>query len=230
VQLIVERSGRIVQEFALGPAEVVIGRSQACDLVLAETGISRQHARVEPRSQGWALLDLGSTNGTQLNGQPLPAHQPHLLQPGDRITIGSFVLKVGVQQVEEVLEEAGEEPVTRDRLHPALLAAAVAAVILVLVGAVLLLVTMLGPGEQPVTPTVAGPMDQIMTALPVPTGFEEMITSVATLMPQGLPLPGFASESTPTPTPEAGRPRQRTAGQRPIPVPQPVARGNEPSQ
>jgi hypothetical protein len=78
------------------------------------------------------------------------------------------------------------------------------ALIVVLVGIVILVVSVLKPEEAP-TPTVAGPMEQIMTVLPVPTGFEEVITSVVTVIPTEFMLPGLFGP-TPTPTPGAAIP------------------------
>jgi hypothetical protein len=61
---------------------LLIGRDPtACSVVLDSGGISRQHLAVELSSDGWIATDLGSANGTLLNGVPLI--QPMLLQPGD---------------------------------------------------------------------------------------------------------------------------------------------------
>ncbi|NUP99566.1 MAG: DUF3662 domain-containing protein [Armatimonadetes bacterium] len=45
-----------------------IGRDPGCDLVIETEGVSRQHARVEPRGDHYVVTDLGSTNGTTVNG------------------------------------------------------------------------------------------------------------------------------------------------------------------
>lgn len=49
---------------------------------------SRRHAVIERRGAQFVLTDVGSINGTLLNGQRLQAHRPHALQPGDVVTIG----------------------------------------------------------------------------------------------------------------------------------------------
>ncbi len=71
---------------------VVIGRTPGADIVIADDFISSQHARVVPSGEDAVLEDLGSTNGTVLNGQRLTA--PQQLRPGDAIDIGSVKLKV----------------------------------------------------------------------------------------------------------------------------------------
>ena len=48
---------------------VTIGRLADCDVVLKDKGASRKHAQLKLRDDRWTLTDLGSTNGTRLNGQ-----------------------------------------------------------------------------------------------------------------------------------------------------------------
>lgn len=72
-----------------------IGRDSRCDLLIEDTTVSRWHARLERVAAGWVLTDLGSTNGTRLNGWRL--HHPVPIQPGDQVTFGSarFVMRPG---------------------------------------------------------------------------------------------------------------------------------------
>jgi len=63
-----------------------IGRLPDCDVVLKDKGASRQHAQVRQKDGIYTLTDLGSTNGTQLNGQTIQSRE---LRDGDRITIGA---------------------------------------------------------------------------------------------------------------------------------------------
>jgi len=72
---------------------IVIGRSPGADIVLGDDFVSGRHARVSPSGDGAVVEDLGSTNGTILNGQPLNASTT--LRPGDIIDIGAARLKVG---------------------------------------------------------------------------------------------------------------------------------------
>jgi Protein of unknown function (DUF3662)/FHA domain len=69
---------------------MTIGRLPECDVVVDDTGASRQHAEVRRTDAGFALTDLGSTNGTLVNGTPI---REHLLEDGDRITIGETDLE-----------------------------------------------------------------------------------------------------------------------------------------
>lgn len=68
-------------------AGAVIGRSRECDVVLDDSGISRRHAQIRPQGGGWAIEDLGSTNGLRVNGHRVQGAAQ--LQPGDRIEMGS---------------------------------------------------------------------------------------------------------------------------------------------
>ena len=75
------------RRLVVAPEGAVIGRSRDCDVVLDDAGISRRHAHVRPTMQGWAIEDLGSTNGVLLNGERLRGSRP--LQVGDRIELGT---------------------------------------------------------------------------------------------------------------------------------------------
>jgi Protein of unknown function (DUF3662)/FHA domain len=68
----------------------IIGRGHDANLRLSDPGVSRHHAQVELRSGGVYVEDLGSTNGTTLDGTPVTS--PMLMSSGQRITIGSTVL------------------------------------------------------------------------------------------------------------------------------------------
>jgi len=69
----------------LGEEPVVIGRSSDCDLRIRSTSISRKHARVDFRGDRYYITDLGSTNGTRINGEELT--ETRRLQIGDIISI-----------------------------------------------------------------------------------------------------------------------------------------------
>lgn len=74
--------------------DYVIGRSKDSDIMLPETKISRQHARLHVGEDGCWIMDLGSANGTQIEGKSLPANKNKPLASGQIFTIISFKLKV----------------------------------------------------------------------------------------------------------------------------------------
>lgn len=71
---------------------VIIGRSPDADLVIADDFVSSTHAKIVPTADGHLLEDLGSTNGTLVNGQP--ATRPLTVAAGDVIELGQNRLEV----------------------------------------------------------------------------------------------------------------------------------------
>ncbi len=71
----------------VGPTGATIGRSRQCDVVVSDPNVSRQHAEVRPRGGSWVVSDMGSTNGSSLNGRKLSG--PEVLKPGDEIEVGT---------------------------------------------------------------------------------------------------------------------------------------------
>jgi hypothetical protein len=69
-----------------------IGRDQSTGLALDDEQASRRHARVSAQGDLALLEDLGSTNGTYVNGQPIEG--PRVLRPGDRIRVGLTVIEL----------------------------------------------------------------------------------------------------------------------------------------
>jgi pSer/pThr/pTyr-binding forkhead associated (FHA) protein len=64
----------------------IIGRSPACSVVLPDTSVSSRHASLTLRDSRWWLEDLGSTNGTRINGRAV--EQQAVVTPGDDIEFG----------------------------------------------------------------------------------------------------------------------------------------------
>jgi len=89
------------QEFVLAKCSVSIGRLITNDVVLNDVRISRTHSRLECGPSGVVLVDLGSSNGTRVNGIQVDRAT---LKPGDTISLGSQQLKY---QVEEPSEDVG---------------------------------------------------------------------------------------------------------------------------
>lgn len=69
-----------------------IGRALACDFTLADLSVSRWHAKLHREEDHWMLSDLGSTNGTRLNGWRVTTGVP--VQPGDRVSFGSVTFVI----------------------------------------------------------------------------------------------------------------------------------------
>ncbi len=65
---------------------VTMGRASDCEIVLAERQISRYHARLEADDEGYLLRDLGSKNGTFVNGERVRG-QPYRLRDGDEVSL-----------------------------------------------------------------------------------------------------------------------------------------------
>lgn len=70
---------------------MTIGRGPANDLVLDLDDVSRQHARFTPEEDGWAVEDLGSTNGTLVNGAEIHSRTP--IRNGDLVKVGRAIFK-----------------------------------------------------------------------------------------------------------------------------------------
>lgn len=79
------------KEFVVG-AEATLGRGQGCQVQLAEPMVSQLHARLFRNDKGFHIEDLGSTNGTYLNGRKVGG--PSRLKKGDRLRVGPIELEV----------------------------------------------------------------------------------------------------------------------------------------
>jgi hypothetical protein len=69
----------------VGEEPVTIGRLPECDIILGDPNVSRRHAEIRRRGNGFVVVDLGSTNGTRVNGAGVKERQ---LADGDQITVG----------------------------------------------------------------------------------------------------------------------------------------------
>ena len=85
-----------------------IGRTRDCDLCLTDLSVSRMHALLVRREDGWVLSDLGSHNGTRLNGwlvrEPVPVHA------GDRVEFGSMAFIIAGDPLREPLAGDSDLP------------------------------------------------------------------------------------------------------------------------
>jgi hypothetical protein len=79
----------------VGPSGATIGRGRQADVVLNDPNVSRQHAEIRPRGGSWVLADLGSTNGSKLNGRQIEGSE--VLRDGDEIELGESVMTFTVE-------------------------------------------------------------------------------------------------------------------------------------
>lgn len=85
--------------------EIIIGRSSDLDMVLVEDMVSRRHAKISSTDSEVYIQDMGSTNGTFVNGEKIAGRA--LLQEGDRILVGTSIIKVvGVDAILAQTSEA----------------------------------------------------------------------------------------------------------------------------
>ena len=77
------------ERLQLSEAVVTIGRKPESTLQLGDPNVSRNHAEIRPHGNGWVLVDLGSTNGSRVNGNRVSTHELH---EGDEIAFGNTVL------------------------------------------------------------------------------------------------------------------------------------------
>jgi hypothetical protein len=98
-----ERPGRRGRAFVLAEGKrmpvaasgALVGRSRECDIVLADSNVSRRHAEIRPTGAGWTIEDLGSTNGVRVNGRA--ANGPTPIEAGDRIDVGTVEVRFEVE-------------------------------------------------------------------------------------------------------------------------------------
>ncbi len=88
-RLIVRRGPRPNEIYELNQGVVTLGRDITNDIVINDPEVSRHHCRLTQGGGGYTLEDLGSTNGTFVNGQRLTGARP--LQPGDMVGLGETV-------------------------------------------------------------------------------------------------------------------------------------------
>ncbi len=88
--VLITREGQLIgQRWTIEGREFLIGRGNDCDLVLPERQVSRHHVRITHEGDRYILHDLGSKNGTHINGQRIEGSVP--LRDGDQIQIALCV-------------------------------------------------------------------------------------------------------------------------------------------
>ena len=99
-QLVVRKGPTVGQVILLDLPVITIGRDPISDVVLNDPEVSRQHVRLTLTEDGYTAQDLGSTNGTFIDGDRIGG-EPVILQPGQKVSLGSGV---------DLVYETGESP------------------------------------------------------------------------------------------------------------------------
>lgn len=124
------------REIPITKEEFLIGRGADCDLRLGSSTISRHHCMIRVRGREAAIIDLGSSNGTFLNGHRVRSQAP--LYDTDELRLGTFVFsfRLGFQdginwladpgsdpgaatlKFKDIMRAANEDPLEKERGHP----------------------------------------------------------------------------------------------------------------
>lgn len=83
--------GQVIQTLELFDGQYKIGRAANCDIRLRASGVSKQHANLLVKGESAAIMDLGSSNGTFVNGILV---RKHTLENNDEIVIVDYHLRV----------------------------------------------------------------------------------------------------------------------------------------
>jgi hypothetical protein len=190
-QLVEQGTGEL---YPLGFEPVSIGRHEDNEIILPDVQVSRHHAEIVMQGGRWVISDLGSANGTFVNGQQTAG--PQVLNHGDLIRVGQTQFRVeiaGAMAAQDTLVEA-VPPATaapaparsRSGLMVALIA--VAAIAVILIGA-LVIWSLTRPDEDgtqlsmtPGTPVAAEPTKVESVSSPVPTA-KPTETALPTIAP-----------------------------------------------
>jgi len=108
-RLIVQLTDDDVREMVLRQSNILIGRSRLCDIRINDKLVSRHHALVRHSPDGATIVDLGSTNGTTVDGYAI---KEHLLVPGETIVVGNckieYVIDDELQRLFQNTEQADD--------------------------------------------------------------------------------------------------------------------------
>jgi serine phosphatase RsbU (regulator of sigma subunit) len=112
LELTIHAPGEPARRLRVDRPSLTLGRASTNDIFLPDRTLSRVHARIDRHDQGVVLTDLGSRNGTQVNG--IRIEQPVRLSPGDRIVLGETTIEVsdaalsGTRVVIDAASDRGE--------------------------------------------------------------------------------------------------------------------------
>jgi pSer/pThr/pTyr-binding forkhead associated (FHA) protein len=102
-------------EFPLTPnSEIIVGRASELDMVLVEDMVSRRHAKIMVSADQVSIQDLGSTNGTFVNGERI---KRAALNDGDRVLIGTSIIKLVTSDAATVSQPASKQQLQEVAAH-----------------------------------------------------------------------------------------------------------------
>src|SRR5579871_32231 len=104
-QLTIAEGKEAGREFVFQQAQVVIGRTSECDVVLYDPGVSRKHARIFNEGDTYFVEDMGSSNGTKVNGSVV---KKQALVDGDHVSLGPVVFNFIAVQPESAAPAGGD--------------------------------------------------------------------------------------------------------------------------
>lgn len=207
MRLVVQSGNQQGQVFELVRDSVAIGRDARCDVMLTDTAASRNHCQLRRNPSGWVVQDLGSTNGTFVNGQRISGVYP--VRPGDVIGVGKTMLRLEDSPIAPPPPAAGSGmpvqavPVGGSSTLPWLVFGGLV-IILLLIGIVVAGVMLIQSTPTPLPPPLPLPT---YTATITPTRVPPTVTplvSTPTVPTTGtIPAGSIEHTRTPTPTPTA---------------------------
>ncbi len=105
------------REIPLNRDVVTCGRAEDNDVVVDHTSVSRHHARLERGAAGCEVVDLGSTNGTFINGERILDRDPRLVRDGDRLGFGDCEFAYRATSDPNLAPASGPAPPQQSREH-----------------------------------------------------------------------------------------------------------------
>jgi predicted component of type VI protein secretion system len=116
VRLIVDVGGRSGHTFRMRAQEMIVGRKKGCGLRIPSAAVSREHCRLQYSEGILTVEDLGSINGTVLNGEPVA--QRSTVHPGDHLTVGPVTFSVEYEMDAATLKRLARQEAGRANPAP----------------------------------------------------------------------------------------------------------------
>jgi len=88
--LVVRQGPQIGLQFSITAGRVILGREETCDIILQDAEVSRRHCQISWEGNAYVIRDIGSTNGTFVNGSQVTL--PRVLTNGDAVGLGQTTL------------------------------------------------------------------------------------------------------------------------------------------